>query len=336
MSAPSPGMPAAGPVCVIGATGFVGRSVVGQLCAAGCAVRVLTRSLGRAKPLLVLPDVDLVEADPHDDAGLARHFAGARAVVNLVGILHAGAGASFEAVHVDLPRRIANACRAAGVPRLVHLSALGASADGPSEYLRSRGRGEAALAAAAGPVAVTILRPSVIFGREDTFLNLFATLVRLFPVVPLAGAGARFQPIWVEDVARAVLACLRDPGTAGRTYELGGPRVYTLAELVGYVAEVTGRRRLVVPLPRWAGLAQAALLQHLPAALLQPFFTVTLPGPLMTPDNLRSMSVDNVCAGPFPEVFGFAPADVEAVVPGYLGGAGPRSRLPDFRHRAGR
>lgn len=332
----TPERPAGAGVCVLGGTGFVGRSTVGQLCAAGFAVRVLTRERRHARALLVLPGVEIVEADPHDDAVLARHFAGAEAVVNLVGILHSGPRASFEAVHVDLPRRVANACRAAGVRRLVHLSALGASAQGPSEYLRSRGRGESALALAAGPVSVTVLRPSVIFGREDTFLNLFATLVRLFPVVPLAGAAARFQPVWVEDVARAVVRCLQDERTAGQTLELGGPRIFTLAELVRYVAEVTGRNRLVVALPGWAAKIQAAALQHVPAALVQPFFPVSLPGPLMTPDNLRSMSVDNVCAGPFPEVLGFAPADVDAVVPGYLGRAGARNRFSDIRHRAGR
>jgi len=243
-------------------------------------------------------------------------------VVNLVGILHQSRRESFEKVHVQLPARLARACRAAGVRRLVHVSALHAAPDGPSEYLRSRGRGEAALRSEGTGLAITVLKPSVIFGRDDSFLNLFAGLVRPLPVVPLAGAGVRFQPVWVEDVARAVAACLGDARTAGQSYDLCGPQAYPLAEIVRYVARLQGLERVIVPLPGWAAQAQAFVLEH-------------LPGPLMTRDNLASMKLDSVCSCPFPAVFGFAPSAMEAIVPEYMAAAGLRGRYANYR-RTGR
>lgn len=310
-------------VCLLGATGFVGRALAARLYEEGIDARVITRRRMHASRLLVLPTLDLRVADPHDEEALTRHFAGMDAVVNLVGILHEGGGATFQSAHVDLPRKVANACRAAGVPRLVHMSALGASETAPSEYLRSKARGEASVRQGAGEsVGVTIFRPSVIFGAEDRFLNLFARLVAMFPVIPLAGAEARFQPVWVEDVARAMTHALRSPAS-GRVYELCGPRAYTLEELVAFVARVTGKRRAIVALPSWAGQLQATALEF-------------LPGTLMTRDNLRSMSVPNTCSGPFPEAFGFKPAAMEAVVPGYMAGANVKGRYDAYRNRAGR
>ena len=310
-------------VCVLGGTGFVGRSVVEQLAEQGLWVRVLTRNREKARSLFVLPTGEVINADVNDDATLAANFDGMDAVVNLVGILNETRGQSFEKVHVALPQRIANACRAAHVPRLLNMSALGASAEGPSEYLKSRGRGEAAVREAAGDVAVTTFRPSVVFGADDAFLNLFAKLVQLFPVIPLAGAKARFQPVWVEDVARAMVAALADPRTFGQTYELGGPKTYTLEQLVTLVIALKGRSRMILPLPHWAAVLQATVFEH-------------LPGKIMTRDNLRSMSVDNVCAGPFPEVFGFKPSSLEAIVPEYLADATQRGRYKYYRNRAGR
>jgi uncharacterized protein YbjT (DUF2867 family) len=310
-------------VCLLGATGFVGRALAARLYDEGIEARVITRQRMRASRLLVLPTLDLRVADPHDEEALTRHFAGMDAVVNLVGILHEGGGATFQSAHVDLPRKVANACRAAGVPRLVHMSALGASESAPSEYLRSKARGEASLRQGAGDaLGITIFRPSVIYGAHDGFLNLFARLVAAFPVIPLAAADARFQPIWVEDVARAMAHALRHPAP-GRTYELGGPRAYTLAELVAFVARVTGKRRAIVALPSWAGRLQATAFEF-------------LPGKLITRDNLLSMSVPNTCSGPFPEVFGFQPAALETVVPGYLAGASVKGRYDAYRNRAGR
>jgi NADH dehydrogenase len=310
-------------VLVLGASGFLGRSVCAQLAARAVRLRALTRDLVKARPLQVIPSIEIVAGSPHDDDALARSLDGVDAVVNLVGILHQSRSEPFEKVHVELPRRLARACRAAGVPRLVHVSALHASRDGPSEYLRSRGRGEDAIREEGAGLAVTLLKPSVIFGRDDSFLNLFAGLVKPLPVVPLAGAGTKFQPVWVEDVARAVAQCLDDSRTFGQSYDLCGPGTYTLAQIVLFVAGMQGRKRVIVPLPAWAATAQAFVLER-------------LPGPVMTRDNLASMKVDSVCGCPFPAVFGFAPSSMEAIVPEYMAAAGLRGRYPDYRRRVGR
>ena len=311
-------------VCMIGGSGFVGSAIADQLATAGKQIRVLTRSRPNAMPLSVLPTVELAVADVHDPAALERAFEGMDAVVNLCGILHETRSQGFEACHVELPRKVAQAARARGVRHLLHMSALGASSGGPSEYLRSKGRGEAAVREAGGILPVTIFRPSVVFGAGDRFLNLFALLARL-PVLPLAAAGARFQPVWVEDVARCFVAALGDPRTFGQTYELAGPRVYTLAELVALAAHAAGRKTRVVALPAAAASMQAFAFEH-------------LPGKLMTRDNLRSMSVDNVASGGFPPIFGFRPSPAEAVVPSYLAPTGPgaRARYSRFRSFAGR
>ena len=310
-------------VCVLGGSGFIGRSLCERMGKRGVSMRVLTRKRGGARALLVLPTIEVVTVDALDEATLAHAFAGVDAVVNLVGILHARGSAGFEAVHVELARRVARASRVAGVQRLIQMSALRADPEGPSEYLRSRGRGEIAVREESKGVGLTIFRPSVVFGRDDAFLNVFATLVRFAPVIALGCADARFQPVWVEDVARAMDLALDDPATHGATYELGGPRVYTLAELVTLVAECLGKKRVIVPLPYAFAWLQALTFEF-------------LPGPLLTRDNLRSMSVPSVCAGPFPEVFGFAPATLEAIVPEYLAGRGPQARYDAHRYRAGR
>lgn len=309
--------------CLVGGSGFVGRAVAEALCERGVRVRVVTRGATRSRPLWVLPTVEIAQANPHDEVQLAACFDGMDAVVNLCGILHESRRETFEAVHVELPRKVVGACRAAGVGHLVHVSAIGTSESGPSAYLRSKGRGESAVREAAASLPWTILRPSVVFGEGDRFLNTFARLVALFPFVPLAGAQARFQPIWVEDVARAVLAVLGNSQAYGQVYELCGPRVYTLRDLVEFVGAVTGHRRPVVPLPGFAARLQAFMLEH-------------LPGKMMTRDNLKSMSVDNVASGPFPEALGFRPAPLEAVAPQYLARRGARDRYNLFRYRAGR
>jgi NADH dehydrogenase len=310
-------------VCIVGASGFVGRSVADQLCARGMRVRVITRSRPRAMPIAVLPTAEIEVANPHDPAALARAFENMDAVVNLVGILHEGAGRTFRQCHVELPGKVARACRSAGVQHLLHMSSLGASASGPSAYQRSKAEGEAAVREAAETLPVTVFRPSVIFGEGDRFLNLFATLVRWFPVLGLARAEARFQPVWVEDVARCFADAVGNPRAFGATCELGGPKTYTLRELVRFVADVTGRDPAIVGLPDALGTLQAFVLEH-------------LPGKLMTRDNLRSMSVDNVCAGPFPAIFGFQPATLESIVPAYLASGGARARYSRYRHFAGR
>ncbi|MEO7743227.1 MAG: complex I NDUFA9 subunit family protein [Usitatibacter sp.] len=309
-------------ICMIGGSGFVGSAIADHLAEAGKRILVPTRSRLTARRLTVLPTVEIAVADVHDPAALGRAFEGMDAVVNLCGILHESSRQTFEACHVELPRKVAEAARARGVRHLLHMSALGASPEGPSEYLRTKGRGEAALRQAAGTLPFTIFRPSAIFGAGDRFLNLFASLARL-PLLPLAAAGARFQPVWVEDVARCFVAALGDPRTFGQAYELAGPRVYTLAELVRLAADAAGRKARIVALPGAAATLQAFTFEH-------------LPGKLMTRDNLRSMSVDNVTASDFPAIFGFRPSPPEAVVPAYLAPTGARARYSGYRHYAGR
>lgn len=305
-------------VLVLGGTGFVGRHLCEQLQRAGWQITVPTRRSRNAAAVQHLPRLTVIEADVHDAATLARLLPGHDAVVNLVAILH-GSEAAFERSHVELPRKLAAACLASGVHRLVHVSALGVNEDGPSRYQRSKARGETVLRQAG--LALSILRPSVIFGAGDRFLNLFAALQAVFPLVPLAGASARFQPVWVQDVAAAVLACLQEPGTIGHTYDLAGPDVLTLAELVRLAGRLGSRERPVLPLPLALGRVQARLMELMPGE------------PLMSRDNLDAMQVDNIATGQWPRLatLGIAPTSLHAVAPIYLGGRGGRSRLQALR-----
>ncbi|MDE2277248.1 MAG: complex I NDUFA9 subunit family protein [Burkholderiales bacterium] len=314
---------------ILGGTGFVGRALCEKLFErnpSGSLV-VPTRRARHADAVRPLPTVQPVPADVHDDAQLARLVAGCDAVVNLVAILH-GSAAEFERVHVALPRRLARACAAAGVPRLVHVSALGAGPGAPSNYLRSKTEGEAVLMAAmqAGTLAPTLLRPSVIFGAEDRFLNLFARLQALAPVLPLAGGDARFQPVWVDDVARAIVAALERDDTLGGIYECAGPTVYTLSELVYLAGRWSGHERPQLRLPLALGRVQALLMELAPGE------------PLMSRDNLDSMRVPNVATGTLPGLaaLGITPTALEAVAPGYLGPRYARARLGRWRAQAGR
>jgi NADH dehydrogenase len=308
-------------VCVLGGSGFVGRHVCHALAAAGYRIRVATHDRERAKEqLILLPTVDVAAVDIHDPAALAAFVRGADAAINLVGVLHDGRGSrSFQAAHVELARKLVAACRGQGVRRLLHMSALAAAPDGPSRYLRTKGEAEAIVRESG--LAWTIYRPSVVFGPGDSFLNLFAKVLRFSPVVALACPGARFQPVYVEDVAAAFVKGLSDLGSLGKSYDLCGPRAYTLRELVEYVGTVTGRRRPVV------GLGDRL-------SYLQAFAMELLPVKLMTRDNYYSMKVENVCRCEFP--FGMTPTALEAVAPSYLGSRTPRSRYQRFRGRARR
>jgi uncharacterized protein YbjT (DUF2867 family) len=305
-------------VLVLGGTGFVGRQVCEYLHRANWSITVPTRRTGNAAPVQHLPRVTVVQVDVHEPATLGHLVDGHDAVVNLVAILH-GNEAAFERTHVQLPRKLAQACLDRGVRRLIHISALGAGLAGPSRYQRSKARGEAVLTGAG--LDLSILRPSVIFGAEDRFLNLFARLQAVFPVMPLAGASARFQPVWVGDVAQAVLVCLSRPvhASGGHTeiVECVGPEVLTLADLVRLAGRHGSRQRPVLPLPMAVGRLQALLMELAPGE------------PLMSRDNLDSMRVDNVASGQHPDLrsLGIAPASVHAIAPGYLGSRG-RSR-PD-------
>jgi NADH dehydrogenase len=273
-----------GRVIVTGGTGFVGRAVLQRAAARWPGVRMVvpTRRRSRGQAVQLLPTVDLLEGDVHDRRQMASALAGADALVHLVAILH-GDAAAFERVHVALPRMLAAACRDAGVGRVVHVSALAVAADAPSNYLRSKAAGEAAWRDSG--LDVTVLRPSVIFGAEDRFTNLFAALLRGLPVLPLAGAAARFQPVWVGDVAAAVLASLERPALAGQVVECAGPEVLSLAEIVHRIGRMAGCDRPVLPLPEALGMAQAAAMALLPGE------------PPMSRDNLLSMRVPNVASG---------------------------------------
>lgn len=314
-------------ILILGGTGFVGRHVCEKLVEAQCRVTVVTRRRSNAQHLLMLPMVDVIETPAHDSASLAGLLAGHDAVVNLIAILH-GSEAAFEKVHVQLPLALARACEASGVRRIVHISALGASLDSTSMYQRSKARGEAVLRGAG--LDLTVLRPSVIFGAEDKFLNTFARLQQLFPVIPLAGSQARFQPVWVEDVARAVVHCLQTPDTIGQIYEACGPEVFTLKQLVelaGRYAGINGGKgRTVIALPDALARVQARLMELAPGE------------PLLSRDNLDAMKTDNVASGQLPglQALGIQPAALAAIGPTYLGAQGLRSGLTAKRKTAGR
>ena len=314
-------------ILVIGGTGFVGRAVCERLVqrngGGGGRITVPTRRLAHGLRVRSLPTVELVQADVHDDAALAQLVAGQDAVINLVAILH-GTAQAFQKVHVDLPRRLAAACVAGGVRRLVHVSALGVGADAPSNYLRSKTAGEAALKAA--KLDLTVWRPSVIFGAEDRFMNLFATLQAVAPLLPLAGSDARFQPVWVEDVASAIVMSLDRPDSIGRSFEAVGPKVYTLSML----ARLAGR---------WSGHERPQLALPGPLARLQALAMECLPGePLMSRDNLDSMRVASVGTGSTPglDALGITATALEAVAPAYLGSAQGRARYDRMRAGTGR
>lgn len=316
-------------VLLIGGSGFVGGWIASRLSERGIRVTIPTRHRDHTKKLTMLPMISMVEANVHDPQELVQLMRGQDAVINLVGILHdhdsrLPYGKGFAAAHVDLPGKIVAAMRQSGVRRLVHMSALKAATNAPSEYLRSKGEGEAIVHAAMQELDITVFRPSVIFGPDDAFLNMFAKLIKLFPILPLGAGEARFQPVYIGDVASVFTDCLGNGATFGKTYELCGPQVYSLRELVEYTAQLVGKSPKIIDLGSggWAYL-QAGLMW-------------LLPNPPLSPDNLRSMEVDSVSDGQH-DYPGWHPEALEAVAPGYLS---PNEivqlRLDRFRYRAGR
>jgi len=269
-------------ILVLGGSGFVGRHICEALSRQGHRITVPTRRLP-ARSVQIFPGVEVVHADVHDPAQLASLVQGQDAVINLVAILH-GNEQTFEHVHVQLVRQLVAASNKCGVHRLVHISALGADDHAASMYQRSKARGEKVLQAAVqtANLELTILRPSVIFGADDKFINMFAKLQAVFPVMPLAGAATRFQPVWVQDVAQAVVHCLEHRTTIGQTFEICGPDIFTLQQLVEMAGKWSGHSRFVFPLPSFIAKLQALMMEF-------------LPGPtLMSRDNLASMQTDNV------------------------------------------
>lgn len=296
-------------ICVLGGTGFVGRHLAARLTRDKHDIVVLTRHAARHRDLLVLPTLRLAQGDVHDPEFLRRQFEHRDVVINLVGILNekGRSGRGFARTHAELPQKIAQACRLSGVRRLLHMSALHASARAPSHYLRTKAAGEeAALKAHETGLAVTSFRPSVIFGPGDGFLNRFAGLLRVAPgVFPLACPDARFQPVYVDDVARALAQSIDSRKTFGRAYDLCGPRVYTLREIVEYVARLVGKRVRVIGLKDNLSYLQALLMEFAPG---KPFSL----------DNYRSLQIDSVCGQGFPEIFGVKPTNLEEIAPTYL------------------
>jgi len=297
-------------ICILGGTGFVGRRLTARLAAAGHDVRIITRRRERHRDLLVLPTVQLIDGDVYNPALLRRECHGQDAVVNLVGILNERGrdGRGFERAHVELPEKVIQACRSSGVRRLLHMSALHASSEASSYYLRSKAKGEAlVLASESATLRVTVFRPSVIFGHDDSFTNRFVRLLRAVPwVFPLACADARFQPVYVEDVASAFAAAVADHRTYGQSYSLCGPSVYSLRQIVEYLAQLVGVRRRIIALGEALSRFQAEILEFMPG---KPF----------SRDNYHSLQVDSVCDAGFPEVFGITPSRLEDVAPRYLG-----------------
>jgi NADH dehydrogenase len=296
-------------ILLIGGSGFVGTHLAERLTRDFHNVHVPTRRYERAKHLLVLPTVTVEEADVFDEHKLELMMARKDAVINLVGVLNGGSGKpygeGFARAHVELPKKIARVAQRTGVRRVLHMSALHADARGPSGYLRSKAAGEAAAFAVPPAVAVTVFRPSVIFGRGDSFLSLFARLLKRFPILPLACPQARFQPVWVEDVAAVFAASLTHQESFGRAYDLCGPRRYTLRELVAYAGRVSGHRRPILDLPDALAWLQAAMMEF-------------LPGTPITRDNLLSMQVPSVCDEICRLPFGLSATSLEEVAPAYL------------------
>jgi uncharacterized protein YbjT (DUF2867 family) len=314
-------------VCILGGTGFVGRHICSRLAGRKLALRVLTRNRERQRDMLVIPNLQLMEADVHDPQALRAHFSEVDCVINLVGILNDPdrQGRGFQRVHAELPRKVVEACRQTGVQRLLHMSALGAAAEAPSMYQRSKAEGERSVLAANGEhFGVTGFRPSVIFGPGDSFFSRFAKLLRLSPgIFPLPTPDARFSPVYVDDVADAFINSLENRATFGRSLELCGPESYTLHQLVEYTARVSGHRRRIVGLSDRLSRLQAHILGRLPG---QPYSV----------DNYLSATADNTGSCDGLHELGIDPVAIEAVVPGYLSSFGARRRYNVFRKGARR
>jgi uncharacterized protein YbjT (DUF2867 family) len=320
-------------IFILGGTGFIGRHLCEKLIRAGHRLTVPTRRLENAREIQMLPGLQPVRCNVHDPAQLANAVNGHEVLINLVAILH-GSEEEFNRVHVQLPQTIVAACKAAGVRRIVQMSSLGAALDAPSQYLRSKGRGEQVFAESG--LDVTVLRPSVVFGEGDKLLNVFAQLQQSFPVVPLAGSEAQFQPVWVEDVAQAVVNVLHgahyennsasrsiDAGYMPKTYEIAGQQVLTLRQLFELAGRCVGASRPIVHLPDGLARMQAWMMER-------------MPGPaLMSRDNLDSMRSPNVPSGKLPGLreLGIEPSSIEAIAPLYLKQS---SKLDNFRKHASR
>lgn len=313
-------------ILVLGGSGFIGRHLVNVLCAQGYAVTVPTRRRERAKHLILLPTVDVVQADIHDDAVLDPMVAEHDAVINLVGTLHGRRahpyGIEFQRAHVDLPSRLHLAASRHGVRRLLHMSALGADPAGPSMYLRSKGGGEQIFLRST--LDVTVFRPSVVCGPDDHFLNMLIGLQRRFPVLPLAGARTKFQPIYVGDVVLAIVHAINNSATHGEAYDLVGPQVYTLKQIAELAGSAAGVSRPILDVPASSARLQAMMMEWLPGT------------PLLTRDNLDSMRIDSVSQRGIAPELGVQPTRLETVLANGWSKEDPRTAYHRFRSAASR
>lgn len=314
-----------GKICLIGGTGFIGWHLATELARQGYSLKVLTRRRERHRDLLVFPKIDLVQVDVHYVSDLTAEIGDCDAVINTVGVLNPIGSESFARVHGELPGKIAEACAYHQIPRLIHVSALGAAEDAPSEYLRTKWRGEMALAdKTKNPAHTTIVRPSVVFGPGDSFFNRFADLLRAVPgVFPLAKADAKLQPVYVGDLVQAICLSLESRATWGQTYEIAGPQVYTLRELVEYAGRTIGVSPRIWPLPDGLAELQAKVME-------------LLPNKPLSLDNLRSLDVDSTTQENALDSLGINPTSLDAVVPRYLGKRSQVRRFSEFRRAAGR
>ncbi len=305
-------------ICVLGGSGFLGQHLLSQLASPQRILKVITRHPYRHRHLLIIPGVQLIKADIHDSATLNQLFSGVDAVINLVGSFDEGRhpDTRLRHLHVDLVRKIMSACREQRVARLLHVSTLNADAsNGPSEYLRTKGEGENLVHTQAGETQTTIFRPSMIFGPQDGFLTEFATLLRFSPVFFVPCPGFRCAPVFAGDVAACMAQALKQRHSAGKRYDLCGPKVYTLAQLVRYTATLTGQRRLIVPLPDGASRLQARLLG-------------ILPGKPFSMDRYHTLSLDSLCTSGENTR---CSTPLEAIAPKYLGDDSLEGRLNHYR-----
>jgi uncharacterized protein YbjT (DUF2867 family) len=311
---------------VLGGTGFLGTRLVARLIKDGHQVTVLSRDRELHKHLLVLPGLTLENCDVYQEAQLSERFRGKDVVVNLVGILNERGfgGAGFKRAHTELTQHVLNAARSAGVTRLLQMSALKAAPDAPSYYLRSKGEAEKLIRDQNTALDWTIFKPSVMFGPGDSFLNRFAALLAAIPFIfPLARPNARLQPVFVDDVVNAMLHCLHGGASSRQTYELCGPQVYTLREIVALVAKLTHRRRWIIGLPDFLGSMQA-------------FFMNFVPGRPFSSDNYRSLKVDSVCSEDGFAKLGIKPQSMAGSARLFLGAQEDNARLSQNRAAAGR
>jgi NADH dehydrogenase len=324
-------------ICILGGTGFVGKHLAIRLDALGHKVKILSRHPQRHREILVVPGIQVIEANVFDGDDLRRELSGMDVVINLIGILNESGhdGRGFQAAHVNLPARIVTACKRVGVPRLLHMSAMNAgvlrsqsnhphNGNRGSDYLRTKGEGEQrVLDANSDELAVTVFRPSLIFGRGDGIFGRFAGILKLTPVLPLACPNTRFAPVFVGDVVEAFVQAMDTPDSAGQAYDLCGPRQYSLRQLVEYTARLMGIKRAIIGLGPTLSRWQGNIAEYIPG---KPF----------SKDNYRSLQSDSVAPATYKFPFGIEPTTVESIAPLYFGNNTTRARYMDFRSQAGR